>query len=280
MYACSAADTATRTRRHKFAWILTLMWPSVLGTRRELNGAGRVQSGLGDRNTKWMFSPALPLSFQMDRCQQQLEQGLPPCPEMEEEWRRMLRDKKRRQRDKEERERVKKHMGTHQRSLVGNWLKQWGERQEDRVTKKERVDAGAGNRLRFWGTKGVRRVPEHAHGETGKWVENSVGAGIVFTTCQGQKGQSGWQTEAEAVCTYRDQPCLKPVQLSAAHSVLSSSLYSHPAYSLWPKNPQYPQKNLEKLKYLSCIWKVERFAPTFPAPFKLLLKCKCVLWTR
>uniref|UniRef100_A0A671Z1W4 Coiled-coil domain containing 146 n=1 Tax=Sparus aurata TaxID=8175 RepID=A0A671Z1W4_SPAAU len=43
---------------------------------------------------------------QMDRCQQQLEQGLPPCPEMEEEWRRMLRDKKRRQRDKEERERL------------------------------------------------------------------------------------------------------------------------------------------------------------------------------
>ncbi|TKS90704.1 Coiled-coil domain-containing protein 146 [Collichthys lucidus] len=42
---------------------------------------------------------------QMDRCQQQLEQGLPPCPEIEEEWRRMLRDKKRRQRDKEERER-------------------------------------------------------------------------------------------------------------------------------------------------------------------------------
>ncbi|KAM6961829.1 coiled-coil domain-containing protein 146 [Tautogolabrus adspersus] len=44
--------------------------------------------------------------LQMDRCQQQLEQGLPPCPEMEEEWRRMLRDKKRRQRDKEERERL------------------------------------------------------------------------------------------------------------------------------------------------------------------------------
>ncbi|KAM3588064.1 uncharacterized protein V6R79_020206 [Siganus canaliculatus] len=43
---------------------------------------------------------------QMDRCQQQLEQGLPPCPEIEEEWRRMLRDKKRRQRDKEERERL------------------------------------------------------------------------------------------------------------------------------------------------------------------------------
>ncbi|XP_041820375.1 coiled-coil domain-containing protein 146 [Chelmon rostratus] len=43
---------------------------------------------------------------QMDRCQQQLEQGLPPCPEMEEEWRKMLRDKKRRQRDKEERERL------------------------------------------------------------------------------------------------------------------------------------------------------------------------------
>ncbi|XP_034529312.1 coiled-coil domain-containing protein 146 isoform X2 [Notolabrus celidotus] len=44
--------------------------------------------------------------LQMDRCQQQLEQGLPPCPEISEEWRRMLRDKKRRQRDKEERERL------------------------------------------------------------------------------------------------------------------------------------------------------------------------------
>uniref|UniRef100_A0A3Q3E5G4 Coiled-coil domain containing 146 n=1 Tax=Labrus bergylta TaxID=56723 RepID=A0A3Q3E5G4_9LABR len=39
-------------------------------------------------------------------CQQQLEQGLPPCPEMEEEWKRMLREKKRRQRNKEERERL------------------------------------------------------------------------------------------------------------------------------------------------------------------------------
>nr|XP_046235156.1 coiled-coil domain-containing protein 146 isoform X2 [Scatophagus argus] len=43
---------------------------------------------------------------QMDRCQQQLEQGLPPCPEIEEEWRKMLRDKKRRQRDEEQRERL------------------------------------------------------------------------------------------------------------------------------------------------------------------------------
>ncbi|XP_068611649.1 coiled-coil domain-containing protein 146 [Brachionichthys hirsutus] len=43
---------------------------------------------------------------QVDRCQQQLEQGLPPCPEVEEEWRRMLRDKTRRQRDKEEREQL------------------------------------------------------------------------------------------------------------------------------------------------------------------------------
>lgn len=49
----------------------------------------------------------------MERCQQQLEHGLPPCPEIEEEWRGMLRDKKRRQRDKEERERVNKHTGTH-----------------------------------------------------------------------------------------------------------------------------------------------------------------------
>uniref|UniRef100_A0A8D3BFW8 Coiled-coil domain containing 146 n=1 Tax=Scophthalmus maximus TaxID=52904 RepID=A0A8D3BFW8_SCOMX len=44
--------------------------------------------------------------LQMDRCQRRLEHGLPPCPEMEEEWRRMLRDKKRRQRDKEEKERL------------------------------------------------------------------------------------------------------------------------------------------------------------------------------
>ncbi|XP_042367077.1 coiled-coil domain-containing protein 146 [Plectropomus leopardus] len=44
--------------------------------------------------------------LQMDRCQRQLEQGLPPYPEIEEEWRRMLRDKRRRQRDKEERERL------------------------------------------------------------------------------------------------------------------------------------------------------------------------------
>ncbi|XP_039999073.1 coiled-coil domain-containing protein 146 isoform X2 [Xiphias gladius] len=44
--------------------------------------------------------------LQMDRCQRRLEQGLPPCPEIEEEWRRMLRDKKRRQRDKEEREKL------------------------------------------------------------------------------------------------------------------------------------------------------------------------------
>ncbi|CAJ1054953.1 coiled-coil domain-containing protein 146 [Xyrichtys novacula] len=49
--------------------------------------------------------------LQMDRCQQQLEQGLPPCPDIEEEWRRMLRDKKRRQRDKEERERLAEEEG-------------------------------------------------------------------------------------------------------------------------------------------------------------------------
>lgn len=48
----------------------------------------------------------------MDRCQQRLEEGLSPCPEVEEEWRRMLRDSKRRQRDREDRERVKKPNGT------------------------------------------------------------------------------------------------------------------------------------------------------------------------
>ncbi|KAA8580115.1 hypothetical protein FQN60_005650, partial [Etheostoma spectabile] len=44
--------------------------------------------------------------LQMDRCQRLLEQGLPPYPEIEKEWRRMLRDKKRRQRDKAERDRL------------------------------------------------------------------------------------------------------------------------------------------------------------------------------
>ncbi|XP_074482320.1 coiled-coil domain-containing protein 146 isoform X3 [Sebastes fasciatus] len=52
--------------------------------------------------------------LQMDRCQRQLEQGLPPCPEMEKEWRRMLRDKKRRLRDKEERERLAEEEGWYQ----------------------------------------------------------------------------------------------------------------------------------------------------------------------
>ncbi|XP_069565330.1 coiled-coil domain-containing protein 146 [Brachyistius frenatus] len=46
--------------------------------------------------------------LQMHRCQRRLEQGLPPLSEIEEEWRRMLRDKKRRQRDKEEKERLAK----------------------------------------------------------------------------------------------------------------------------------------------------------------------------
>ncbi|XP_028306585.1 coiled-coil domain-containing protein 146 isoform X2 [Gouania willdenowi] len=40
--------------------------------------------------------------LQMDRCQRALEQDLPLDVEMEEEWRRMLRDKKRRQKDKED----------------------------------------------------------------------------------------------------------------------------------------------------------------------------------
>ncbi|XP_024913199.1 coiled-coil domain-containing protein 146 isoform X2 [Cynoglossus semilaevis] len=44
--------------------------------------------------------------LQMEMCQRRLEQGLPPCPEMEEEWRRMLRDKRRRQRDKEEKDKL------------------------------------------------------------------------------------------------------------------------------------------------------------------------------
>lgn len=106
-----------------------------------MNRARRVQSGWSDRNTKWMLL-TLPLCFQMDRCQQRLEKGLPPCPEIEEEWRRMLQDKKRRQRDKEDRDRVKTSHRHTQRSLVRSWLKHWGVRKEDRMTKKKGVEWG------------------------------------------------------------------------------------------------------------------------------------------
>ncbi|KAM8883922.1 coiled-coil domain-containing protein 146 isoform 2-T2 [Synchiropus picturatus] len=39
---------------------------------------------------------------QLDTCRCRLDRGLPPCPEVEEEWRKMLRDRRRRLRDKEE----------------------------------------------------------------------------------------------------------------------------------------------------------------------------------
>ncbi|RVE56761.1 hypothetical protein OJAV_G00224750 [Oryzias javanicus] len=42
---------------------------------------------------------------QMEQCQRRLERGLSPHPEIEEEWRRTLRDKRRRQKDKEDKER-------------------------------------------------------------------------------------------------------------------------------------------------------------------------------
>uniref|UniRef100_A0A8C6SNR8 Coiled-coil domain-containing protein 146 n=1 Tax=Neogobius melanostomus TaxID=47308 RepID=A0A8C6SNR8_9GOBI len=48
--------------------------------------------------------------LQMDRCQRRLEHDLPPFPELEEEWKRMLRDKKKKQREREERERVSGHV--------------------------------------------------------------------------------------------------------------------------------------------------------------------------
>ncbi|XP_078138376.1 coiled-coil domain-containing protein 146 [Centroberyx gerrardi] len=44
--------------------------------------------------------------LKLETCKQRLEQGLPPCPEMEEVRRKQLRDKRRRQRDKQERERL------------------------------------------------------------------------------------------------------------------------------------------------------------------------------
>lgn len=45
---------------------------------------------------------------------------MPPCPEIEEEWRRMLRDRRRRQRDKEDRERVNTYIHTriHTQSIL------------------------------------------------------------------------------------------------------------------------------------------------------------------
>uniref|UniRef100_A0A1A8KGC6 Coiled-coil domain containing 146 n=1 Tax=Nothobranchius kuhntae TaxID=321403 RepID=A0A1A8KGC6_NOTKU len=51
---------------------------------------------------------------QMDRCQRRLEQGLLPWPEMEEELRRMVQDKKRRQKDKEEKQRILEANGWNQ----------------------------------------------------------------------------------------------------------------------------------------------------------------------
>nr|XP_015813462.2 LOW QUALITY PROTEIN: coiled-coil domain-containing protein 146 [Nothobranchius furzeri] len=52
--------------------------------------------------------------LQMDRCQRRLEQGLLPWPEMEEELRRMVQDKKKRQKDKEEKQRILEANGWNQ----------------------------------------------------------------------------------------------------------------------------------------------------------------------
>uniref|UniRef100_A0A667Y3J7 Coiled-coil domain containing 146 n=1 Tax=Myripristis murdjan TaxID=586833 RepID=A0A667Y3J7_9TELE len=56
---------------------------------------------------------------QVELHKERLQQGLPPCPEMEEERRKVLRNKERRQRDKQERERVNTNTHTH-RLLVRN----------------------------------------------------------------------------------------------------------------------------------------------------------------
>ncbi|KAK0131344.1 Coiled-coil domain-containing protein 146 [Merluccius polli] len=44
------------------------------------------------------------LLLQVEVCEQRLDQGLPPCLEMEEEWRKLLRDRRRRQKETHERE--------------------------------------------------------------------------------------------------------------------------------------------------------------------------------
>lgn len=78
----------------------------------DLDGAGGgAASGMQSDSSTGAAPPVLfyfiYLFFeQLERCQQQVGLGLPPCPDLEEEWRRMLRDERRRRRDREERDRV------------------------------------------------------------------------------------------------------------------------------------------------------------------------------
>lgn len=92
---------------------------------------------------------------QMERCQQQVGLGLPPCPDLEEEWRRMLRDERRRQRDREERDRVSRRTNK--------------QTNKSRLMKNEETET-AGDRFR--GTKRAAAVPEkHAPTQTGEGIE-------------------------------------------------------------------------------------------------------------
>lgn len=173
-----------------------------------------------------------PLCFQMDRCQQRLEQGLPPCPEIEEEWRRMLRDKKRRQRDKAEKERVKKPRHTHKDHWLRKWLKQRGAGTEDREIRiKKEVKWGTrhGVRINFgtpehadWG-EGRESVHTFAHtAETGTEVFSPHAQRWDKKGRWADKQKSGLSTQEKA---HMDLWCLKAVQLSAACLLLNPSAF-------------------------------------------------------
>ena len=47
--------------------------------------------------------------LRLDSCMRRMAQGLPPSPEMEEQWQRTLRDQERRHDASQERERVRTH---------------------------------------------------------------------------------------------------------------------------------------------------------------------------
>lgn len=224
-----------KMQRRSFAQILTLIRPSVFEHSSNWESAEWTQR----QEYKVNVSLWLPLCFQMDRCQRRLEQGLPPCPEIEEEWRRMLRDKKRRQRDKEERERVKNTTHT-QRPLGRKWLKQRGPRKEDRVTKKKQGHVAGRESIKILRQKKTgSAVYLNMHWQKKTTHTLAETRQQLFTTCTntGLEGQTetGRLTNRGRSClhkkgTHRNQLYLKPVQLSAACLLLHWSVFSHPIY--------------------------------------------------
>lgn len=83
------------------ATICFLLWPKAESTHDtastvEVIGNERLCSAL--------------VFFQMARCQLEPAQDMPPYLDIDEGWRRIVRDKKRRQKEKEEKKKVNKHL--------------------------------------------------------------------------------------------------------------------------------------------------------------------------